>query len=339
MLIALAPILTGLAGCQPDPQVKAQDAPRLPLQRCLGAIIFPHGEAAAKIWMFKVVGPEWDVDNFKPEFEKYILDNVRFTENEQAILGELPKGWRERKFEKQAIPNLLTDKFEIVVSQATMRRPKEETDPTNTKGKAKRTEETFILHNIAQRIDVWRRYFFEQHTLRDGSLAFLVNMVGPSFKDFTTTEFIFSVPKGWEETVQPKPLSLLTFRIQEGDSKAFLTLGSTGGTIHDNFDRWRRQAGLEELKDEAKINDTLSTMYVGPLKGKFADLERPRQTEAQKKDPHFNDMGQPKEERILGTLVERQGHLWFFKLSGPRELLEKNRQKYREFLEKFEFTE
>ena len=86
----------------------------MPTEPCLGAIIFPNGEASTKYWCFRVIGNEYEVDRLKPEFEAFVR-SVSFSDNEQIAMPT-PKGWKEKeKDEKQALPTLMAGKLEIAV--------------------------------------------------------------------------------------------------------------------------------------------------------------------------------------------------------------------------------
>ncbi len=351
MLIPLAGIL-GLAGCQQEPEVRTQPAPRLDMTRCLGAIVFPRKDDSTTIWLFKVVGQELEVDRLKPAFEKFILHDLSFGEKEKAT-WKLPEGWKEHKINKQLIPKLTAGNLEIAVSQRTMRKPFKGAKGKGPHGAADRGESN-PLYNVEQQINNWRReiglfglnreaaYFYEPFVLENGGWAFIVNMVGPEQKNVDTTEFVFDLPEGWVE-MMPTTMSLLSIRIQEEDKdkkqdkKATFTLSQAGGNLQQNFDRWRDQVGLKKLGDLAKMD--LSDIVIDGNKGKFADLIRPPAKDDEKKNPHKEMMGPPREDRILGGIIERRGQLWFFKLSGPVDLLEKQKRNYEAFLSSFAFTE
>lgn len=342
-LIALS-LLVGLAGCQPTPQIKTQEAPRLPLQRCIGAIVLPRGEASSTIWLFKVIGPELDVDYFKPAFDKYVLENIKFSDNEQ-LFANLPKGWTEKKIDKQPIANIQADKFEIVVTRRTMRRPRPD-DGRSVAVSHKKDEESFMLYNVEQRVERWRRelglaggladYFYEPHPLEGKCMAFLVNMTGPKHVDIPVTDFVFDLPAGWEET-PPRLMGdiqiPLAMRIVEKNQRANFSLSRSGGSILANVNRWRDQTSLDPEPDETKLN--LRDIAVGELKGKYVDLSQPDPSKRKLKTAS----GMDTVERILGVIVNYNGDQWFFKLSGPADLVGRNKDKFETFVERFVFTE
>ena len=94
-MLTFVAALFGLAGCQPADPIKVQDARRLnAMQRCLGAVVFPQSERSSKIWVFRVIGPEHTLDQFKPAFEDFVLRGGVFCNERKEVEWKLPQNWK-----------------------------------------------------------------------------------------------------------------------------------------------------------------------------------------------------------------------------------------------------
>jgi len=120
-----------------------------------------------------------------------------------------------------------------------------------------------------------------------------------------------------------KPASAMrkaTYTIKgDGGAEAELAVtafpGDVGGEAA-NLTRWRGQLGLPEAP-AADIAKAVTRLEAGPLKVALADFA--------------NDKATPPS-RLLGAIVPAGGDTWFFKLTGPPALLEKEKPAFIEFL-------
>ena len=351
--------MLGLAGCEPPPPVKEQNARRLnETQRCLGAVVFPEGEKSSKIWVFRAIGPEHPLDQFRPTFDNFFQHNITFNDRRE-VEWKLPADWKEVKRPKNAVTfqaNVkdLKEPLEITVHQRTMRRQimDRPDDPHAPKAAALGN---FMKRDVERRTNNWRRelgltsigaeswYFYHAARLGPEGWLFLVNMTGPGHETLGFTELQFDLPKGWDE-VLPKaapgiPPAKLAIRVQDNAKKASFTL-NTGirGGIHDNVNRWWRQVNkfnknFKEL-DEKEIDAMLKDIPVAGLTGKYVDLQGPRPEEKP---------GQPPKEfdnRTLGVILTTpDDEMWFFKLTGPDDLIEQQIENFKEFVKNFAFAQ
>jgi hypothetical protein len=130
------------------------------------------------------------------------------------------------------------------------------------------------------------------------------------------------VPEGWKEIPGSGSMRVAAFGVEEGAQRAEATvvsLSGDAGGVTANVNRWRGQVGLPPTA-EADIAKELTTITVSGIEGRMADL-----TGAQ--------------ERILAVLVSRSGQTWFFKMQGPRDLIEKSREKFEGFVRSVRFGE
>ncbi len=134
-------------------------------------------------------------------------------------------------------------------------------------------------------------------------------------------------PDGWIEDTS-NPMRKGSFRIPSASDGASSDLsitafpGDVGGTAA-NINRWRGQIGLGS-ESPAAIADSLTSMRVGgePASLCFLAPENPAD-------------GDP---AILGAIVNRSTHTWFFKLTGPAGLLRAERERFVTFLETVRFV-
>ncbi len=124
----------------------------------------------------------------------------------------------------------------------------------------------------------------------------------------------YSVPEGWEEQ-EPGPVRAASFLAQgEGGKTAdvsVVALGGQSGSLLANINRWRRQIGLDPI-DSVEAAD-LEDIPVGSGAGQQLSLK---------------NNGQAMEVAVL----DHGNATWFFKMSGPSEVVEIHDEKFREFL-------
>jgi hypothetical protein len=133
------------------------------------------------------------------------------------------------------------------------------------------------------------------------------------------TDLKWTAPAGWTA----KPASAMrkaTYAIRgEGGAEAELSVtafpGDVGGEAA-NLTRWRGQLGLPDAP-AAEIAKAVTRLDVGTLKVALADFT--------------NGKASPPA-RLLGAIVPASGDTWFFKLTGPPALLEKEKPAFIEFL-------
>jgi hypothetical protein len=112
------------------------------------------------------------------------------------------------------------------------------------------------------------------------------------------------------------------FLVSEGDQQVEITAidlsESAGQDVLGNVNRWRGQVGLPELTEQ-QMADNLTAMVIGGEPGTYVELSGPAG------------------ETILGAIVVHEGRGWFFKLKGDSELAERERERFRQFLNSVRF--
>jgi hypothetical protein len=119
-----------------------------------------------------------------------------------------------------------------------------------------------------------------------------------------------TLPAGWSQDEPPKPMSVASFTIA---GEASLTVTPLGGAqdVLANVNRWRRQVGLEPvgaLEDQAP-----EPIDVAGTPGTLVDIGGG-------------------EMRTLGVVATRGATTWFYKLTGPDELVAAQKPAFVEFV-------
>jgi hypothetical protein len=135
-----------------------------------------------------------------------------------------------------------------------------------------------------------------------------------------TKKLQWKVPNNWK-TAPVTSMRYASFSVpgQNGEAAdvSVVDLPGEAGSDLDNVNRWRGQIGLPPVEDSG-----LQSLIAG-LKGTNDEFRTV-------------DMAGPKA-RTLAAWVRQDGHTWFFKLSGPNQLVEGEKGKFAEFLQSVQF--
>jgi hypothetical protein len=128
-------------------------------------------------------------------------------------------------------------------------------------------------------------------------------------------------PEGWAEGA-PSSMRYASFSASGENGKkidiSIVTFSGDGGSDADNVNRWRRQIGLPPIDDKGVA--TLIT----PLNAGGTDFSALDMTAG--------------DSRVIAAWTRRDGRSWFFKMSGPAPLLEREKPKFFDFLRSVEFS-
>lgn len=130
----------------------------------------------------------------------------------------------------------------------------------------------------------------------------------------------WQTPDGWSD-VPPSSMRFASFSVA-GDNGSKLdisvvTFPGDGGTDGDNINRWRKQIGLAPV--DAKGIAGLVTPVNAPS-GEFLTLDM-----------------KSSDARVLAAWTRHDGRSWFFKMTGPEALVEKEKGKFLNFLRSIHF--
>jgi hypothetical protein len=145
------------------------------------------------------------------------------------------------------------------------------------------------------------------------------NPVAP--RDSKVPQVKWKTPEGWTE-VPPSSMRYASFSVSgEDDTKidiSIVTFPGEGGSIADNVNRWRGQIGLAPLNDK-EIMRVIVPMNAGSAN--FSTVEMAGV-----------------DSRVIAAWTRRTGRSWFFKMSGPGPLVEREKSKFFDFLRSIEFS-
>ena len=131
----------------------------------------------------------------------------------------------------------------------------------------------------------------------------------------------WKTPEGWTE-VPPSSMRYASFRASDENGGkidiSVVTFPGEGGSDADNVNRWRRQIGLAPL-DDKEITTKIVPMNAGSANFSTVDMAGG-------------------DSRVIAAWTRRTGRSWFFKMSGPGPLIEREKPKFFDFLRSIEFS-
>jgi hypothetical protein len=135
-----------------------------------------------------------------------------------------------------------------------------------------------------------------------------------------TPQIKWELPSGWGEG-SPSTMRYASFAATEDNGEkvdiSIVTFPGDGGSDLDNVNRWRQQIGLAAV-DEGELSSIIAPFQGKQVNFSTADVIGP-------------------DSRTLAAWVRREGRSWFFKLSGPKDAVEKEKPKFVKFLQSVRF--
>jgi len=135
-----------------------------------------------------------------------------------------------------------------------------------------------------------------------------------------TPQIKWELPSGWGEG-SPSTMRYASFAATEDNGEkvdiSIVTFPGDGGSDLDNVNRWRQQIGLAAV-DEGELSSIIAPFQGKQINFSTADVVGP-------------------DSRTLAAWVRREGRSWFFKLSGPKDAVEKEKPKFVKFLQSVRF--
>jgi len=135
-----------------------------------------------------------------------------------------------------------------------------------------------------------------------------------------TPQIKWELPSGWGEG-SPSTMRYASFAATENNGEkvdiSIVTFPGDGGSDLDNVNRWRQQIGLAAV-DEGELSSIIAPFQGKQINFSTADVIGP-------------------DSRTLAAWVRREGRSWFFKLSGPKDAVEKEKPKFVKFLQSVRF--
>jgi len=142
----------------------------------------------------------------------------------------------------------------------------------------------------------------------------------PASSAAATPQISWELPDGWGNG-SPSTMRYASFAATEENGEkvdiSVVTFPGDGGSDLDNVNRWRQQIGLAAV-DAGELNSIIAPFQSEQINFLTADMIGPNS-------------------RTLAAWVRREGRSWFFKLSGPKDAVEKEKPKFVKFLQSVRF--
>ena len=323
-VVAVLMLCWSISGCGEPPAIREYTVPKPP--------------APGSLWFFKVIGPADAVTAVAKPLRSF-LESVEFNAKTGLPEWTLPEGWSEEtpsnavRYKTIKIPG--DDELEIAVTQIGTKIPMASDDvrmQANLLREQVGLEATEASDDEASPGDelivgsqAGTLFDFTGETTRYGETRLLAAMVPLSIEPSAGTvtsrgevPFTYEAPDEWEEAPQTQ-FSIVSMTAGSGEASASMTVTRALGGPLDNVNRWRGQAGLEPI-EQAQLVDVLEPVEVEGITMLY--------TEA---------VGESR--GILGAMVPFEAGTYFVKLDGPPEVVNDERERFREFLESFRAVE
>ena len=141
----------------------------------------------------------------------------------------------------------------------------------------------------------------------------------PPVENSSNPQIKWQTPAGWSE-VPASSMRYASFSAGANDNKvdiSIVTFPGEGGSDADNVNRWRQQIGLPPMTPADVATQ------IEPLKGDGTDFS-------------MVDIA-GSSARTLAAWTRRDGHVWFFKASGPSGAVEKEKPNFVKFMQSIRF--
>ena len=134
----------------------------------------------------------------------------------------------------------------------------------------------------------------------------------------------WTTPTGWTDIPNPTPPRMLGFKIDDNTEMiATRFAGNNAGSFEANINRWRGQLGLDPVQQLNPSELKMRDVQVGAAQqGMIVEFQNP---DAKKS--------------MLVAMTSAGTDLWFFKLTGPTDAVDKQRAPLEDFLKSLEFDE
>ena len=137
----------------------------------------------------------------------------------------------------------------------------------------------------------------------------------------------YTVPDGWQE-LPAGGMRIAAFAVTENDQQAQITVitlrGQAGGALA-NVNRWRGQVNLPGI-DGAQLAKEMQSIEIAGLPAQYVDLIGPESAGDQRL-------------RIVCAFVERSGTSWLIKMTGPADLVGRQKSAFEALIGSIRFDD
>jgi hypothetical protein len=305
--------------------------------RVLGAIV-PQGDTT---WFFKLSGPPEPVAGLDKDFAA-LIGSLSFADGKPV--WELPAGWRQNPGSGMRFATLVPPEAagELTVIPLPNTASADEALLANIN---RWRDQLGLLASTAEELAAQRKSGEVRTIDFKGGQAIVVNLVGqasatrqppfagkqppfaggnvpPVAQPAAPAPFAYKTPEGWQPG-RVGGMRKAAFNIASGDSAAEVTaidLATEAGARLANVNRWREQVGLPAVTAEELKLEQLKT---GSGAADYVELFGPGEGAGRK--------------AMLGAILNAGGRVWFFKLQGDAGAAERERDRFRAFVESVKF--
>jgi hypothetical protein len=138
-------------------------------------------------------------------------------------------------------------------------------------------------------------------------------------QDSSNPQIKWQMPPGWSEG-PPSAMRYASFNAGGNNDKidiSVILFPGDGGSDVDNVNRWRQQIGLPPMS-EAAMTSQIGILRAGDATFATVDIASANA-------------------RTLAAWTRRDGHIWFFKATGPNVAVEKEKQNFVKFVQSVRF--
>jgi hypothetical protein len=348
---------------QAAPRVVAASASAEATDRMLAAIL-PDGD---KAWFFKIVGPLTEVDERADKIAEFFA-SVRVAAGKPRPDWQLPDGWVEQPGSGMRVATITipssgkplelsvtslpwTDTQAELLSNVNRWRGQLQLAPIDPSGLAECTRELRVGDATLTVVDLRGRMQDTGMTppFASGTRATPSGSGSRPVSDPAAATGLpaghppiagagaggngagdgplkYESPDGWE-SLPASGIRKAAFRVADGPREAVVTVidfpAASGPMLADplaNVNRWRGEVGLKPLAAD-DLPAALEPIEIAGLQANYVEAV----PDAKSNEPNA-DRG------TLAAMATSNGVIWFFKISGDRDLVVAQREKFRSFL-------
>lgn len=301
------------------------------------AAILPQGSRA---WFFKLAGPAPVIERRRGDFLEFLKTVAPAESGEDSPQWELPEGWEEKEPTSEFITTVLVvpdeaGPLELSVSSLELSADWQDfvtknvnrwlgqlsQGPLDGATIARLAQQVSTPAGPATVIELAGVLQTSPHGNPHAGMA----TAPPTAKPRANGAIAYEVPEGWQPG-RTSAMRTAAFAIADGPRQAEVTViplpATAGPQITDvdaNVQRWAGQVGLADIH----VDDLVENTTVDGAEGSYVALLGPEDAE--------RPVG------LVAAMVERDGNVWFFKLTGDRSLVESQQNAFREFLDSVRF--
>jgi hypothetical protein len=340
-------LLMSLAGCNKPAEIRSYQVPKTD-QEVARRLVVATLLADSRAWFFKIEGSPEAIAAKEEEVTKFFESIVAPESPDADPTWEVPEGWEKRPASQMRLATLVVpsegEQLEMAISQL----------------QQTANEKQYLLMNVNR----WRGQLglepielaavdeelksveIEGGTLRvfdaTGTAAAGGSrppmMTGPPRQSTPSPaapeakpaaeQITYDLPEGWSEAgSRSMVLKVLRIKDAAGEAEVAISVYDIHGAMADplsNVNRWRGQVGLEPTTAE-QLSEMVEKRSVAGAEAMLVSLVNPD--------------GKEEGPAMIAAMVPRGDKVWFLKLSGPRKVVDSQREAFDKWLKTVRMAE